>query len=269
MPADTSDTIIPDPQTVRDDVPVTIRDGCHTPRGDTGLRPCVYGHRDGEFVVAVSGDSHAAHWVPALQVVAEANHWRLVTYTKSACPFVSILVALEGRPYHDCLDWNRALRATLTGPDRPDLLVVSSSAYLPVRDGEQVTGGRARELLADGLRQAWGEVAAAGVPVVVIRDIPYPSIDVGECVSMHRHALTRCAVDRSRALSTSGGQAQEQAARNLRGVRLVDLNDAICPAARCAPVIGGVLVYRDSNHLTATYARTLAPRLRAALKGFG
>jgi hypothetical protein len=30
-------------------------------------------------------------------------------------------------------------------------------------------------------------------------------------------------------------------------------------------VIGGALVYRDSNHLTATYARTLTPRLRTAL----
>jgi hypothetical protein len=46
---------------------------------------------------------------------------------------------------------------------------------------------------------------------------------------------------------------------------LVDLDDAVCPTALCAPVIGGVLVYRDINHLTKTYVLTLAPRLSAAL----
>jgi serine/threonine protein kinase len=33
----------------------------------------------------------------------------------------------------------------------------------------------------------------------------------------------------------------------------------------CPPVIGNVLAYRDSNHLTTTYARTVAPLLDAAL----
>ncbi|WP_460915618.1 SGNH hydrolase domain-containing protein [Plantactinospora veratri] len=48
-------------------------------------------------------------------------------------------------------------------------------------------------------------------------------------------------------------------------VGLIDLTPAICPGRRCAPVIGGVLVYRDNQHLTASYAATLAPRLRSAL----
>lgn len=39
----------------------------------------------------------------------------------------------------------------------------------------------------------------------------------------------------------------------LTGVTLIDLTDAICPTDPCAPVIGGVLVYRDDHHLTATY----------------
>ena len=49
------------------------------------------------------------------------------------------------------------------------------------------------------------------------------------------------------------------------GVTMVDLDDAICPTTSCAPVIGGVLVYRDLTHLTKTYVLTLAPRLAAAL----
>jgi hypothetical protein len=32
-----------------------------------------------------------------------------------------------------------------------------------------------------------------------------------------------------------------------------------CDARRCPSVIGGVMVYRDHTHLTATYVATLAP----------
>jgi len=32
------------------------------------------------------------------------------------------------------------------------------------------------------------------------------------------------------------------------------------------PVINGMVVYRDSNHVTATYVRWLAPKLEEALK---
>ena len=41
---------------------------------------------------------------------------------------------------------------------------------------------------------------------------------------------------------------------------------AVCPADPCAAVIGGVLVYRDDHHVTATYARTLTPWLAAELE---
>jgi hypothetical protein len=51
----------------------------------------------------------------------------------------------------------------------------------------------------------------------------------------------------------------------MKNVRVIDLDDAICPTDKCAAVIGGVIVYRDSNHLTATYVQSLAPRLNAAL----
>lgn len=34
----------------------------------------------------------------------------------------------------------------------------------------------------------------------------------------------------------------------------------------CPAVIGGVLVYRDRHHMTATYARSLAPILEQKLK---
>ena len=36
-------------------------------------------------------------------------------------------------------------------------------------------------------------------------------------------------------------------------------------ARRCPLVVGDLLVYRDTNHLTTAYAETLAPLLASAL----
>jgi hypothetical protein len=40
-------------------------------------------------------------------------------------------------------------------------------------------------------------------------------------------------------------------------VRLVDLTRFVCGPRRCFPVIGGMLVYQDTNHVTVAFNRTL------------
>ncbi|MEE6263570.1 acyltransferase family protein [Plantactinospora sonchi] len=263
-PVDRVDAVTPDPLAARDDTPTVYAEGCHLDARKSTVRSCVYGVRDADFTVAVAGDSHAAQWVPALQALALSRGWRLVTYTKSGCPFVDLPVELDGQHYRSCTEWNTTLRATLTGPQRPDLLVTSGWLYQPWRDDGPVAGPEGVAALADGLHRTWAGMVAAGVPTVVLRDTPHPDLDVAECVSAHPERLTRCAVPRSAAL-TGSGVVQERAVAGLADVPLIDLNDAICPTDRCAPVIGGVLVYRDADHLTATYALSLAPRLGAAL----
>ena len=46
---------------------------------------------------------------------------------------------------------------------------------------------------------------------------------------------------------------------------VVDLTDYLCPDGTCSPVIGNIVVYLDHDHITATYARTLALLLREQL----
>jgi hypothetical protein len=261
---DRVDAIHPDPVAARKDIPAVYADGCVVDRSDSEVRTCRYGDPRAAFTVALVGDSHAAQWLPAVERVAQVNAWRVVTYVKAACPLVGVTVALSGRPYPSCADWNARVLARLTGGDRPDLVVTSSSYYQPIRDGATLAGDAARATLADGFRRAWSALAATGVPVVVLRGTPQPGIDIAECVARHPAELTRCAVARGAALAGIG-PAQAQAATGLARVSLVDLNDAICPGDPCAAVIGGILVYRDNNHVTATYIRSLAPRLRAAL----
>jgi hypothetical protein len=39
----------------------------------------------------------------------------------------------------------------------------------------------------------------------------------------------------------------------------------MCDSRYCYPVIGGVLVHKDVDHITAAYGATMAPYLRRAL----
>ena len=66
--------------------------------------------KDGRFTVALVGDSHAAHWFPALERLAKHKGWRIVTFVKVSCPFIDMRVrnlALK-REYRECAAFNEA-----------------------------------------------------------------------------------------------------------------------------------------------------------------
>ncbi len=45
----------------------------------------------------------------------------------------------------------------------------------------------------------------------------------------------------------------------------VDLTDAFCGPERCEAVEGNVLIYRDTDHLSSSYARALQLHVRDAI----
>jgi peptidoglycan/LPS O-acetylase OafA/YrhL len=237
------------------DNPVVYDQGCHQTANGTEAKSCVFGSEEGEFKIAIVGDSHAAQWVPALTEVADKHGWRMESFTKSACAFTRATLTFEGGAYDTCTQWNQAVTEALTGEQRPDFVLFTSSDY------EARTPGPSS---SEGLAQAWSALRAANVPFAVLADTPRPGINVPECVSANPDSLSKCAVDRLKA-EQNGTPDLMYAAEAVGGVPVIDLNRMICPESRCAPIIGDVLVYRDTNHLTATYAESLAGALEAEL----
>ena len=58
---------------------------------------------------------------------------------------------------------------------------------------------------------------------------------------------------------------RERAATRATRDLLVDMTTAVCPSDPCPAVVNRKIVYRDGHHLTATFARSLAPALDRAL----
>lgn len=256
-----SPTVVSAPQ----DNPKNYSMGCHQEFHETSFEACVFGDPDSDYVVALVGDSHAAQWLPALAPIAKAQGWRLETYTKSSCPLIGTAIAKGGQTfYSECYEWNQKAVEYLTGPDAPDHVIVSSSLYGTAIPGDsQVRTGS----VSEGYTMVWNELKGAGVPVTVLLDTPHPQINVPECVAENGDRLSECAVPREEAMR-NGAQQQLSAAQAV-GAPTLDLTDSICPHDQCAAIVGNVLVYRDTNHLTATYSRSLTSDLEATLREQG
>jgi hypothetical protein len=222
----------------------------------------VYGDKGGAITVALVGDSHAAHWFPAIELLAKQRGWRLVPLTKFSCVFVDmrILSPRLKREYTECEAWRERVVDRLVEL-RPDLVIVAMDQELPVvldRDDDPELQGAAMARL---IKRIPGKIA-------IIVDTPRSDHDVPACLAAHRLAIERCTTTRSAAFGWRYRRREAEAAR-LTGATLVDLAAVTCPTDPCPPVIGSMLVYRDHHHLTATFARSLVEELAAALPVVG
>ena len=261
LPVDRVDWFVPDPLDAPKDAPTK---GCQQVENPVEPVTCTFGDPRGRTTVVLVGDSKAMQWAPALDIIGKRRAWRIVTYAKSGCAFADAMILYQDRPYPSCHAWGKEVLARLLA-DKPNLVLTSHGRPVALVDGKVVEGAQGVAAMAVGLERYWQALRSAGISVAVLSDTPYPpkSLRVHECVAENPHHLTACTFKRT---SMRGGSAaQLEAVGKTPAAHWIDLNDAICPTDRCAPVIGNVLVYRQGSHITATYIKTLAPRLEAAL----
>ena len=235
-----------------------IADGCFSSLKGSTPRGCTFGNPGGSFTVALVGDSHASHWFPAVEQIANQRGWRLLTFTKASCVFVDLPIfsPLLKREYTECEAWRPLVIQRLIA-EQPDLVIVSSDRWLPPVNKIDEDPTRQGQAMARLLLQIPGRIA-------ILADTPASNFDVPVCLSRHLDDITRCATSR---LAAFGRQhlVRERTAAQAANATLVDLSDAVCPGDPCQPVIGDMIVYRDDHHLTATFAASLAGLLEAAL----
>lgn len=210
---------------------------------------CVYGDKTSRVVVALVGDSHASHLFPAVERIAKAHHWKLVVMVKVSCGFADMRIrnSFLGREYTECAAWNRnvvqrlaILKPTLT------LVAMSRQALHEVRSLDRSNSAKG---LAVGriIKKLPGQVA-------VIVDSPLARINVPACVAYR--GAGRCAIPKSTAFSQALGAIEKSAAAS-SSASLIDLTGATCAAWPCPVMVNGITVFRDSEHFTATFSRTV------------
>lgn len=250
-------------EAVDDIPPVPEEEGCQVDQVSSEPIRCAYGDPEGDITIVVVGDSKILQWQTVLSDIADEQGWRVISYTKSACAFSSGMQLAKGEPYTSCADWNTKVDEIVRDLD-PDLVLTTNRVNKALEDPNDKES-RTSQAMVDAVAQRWEELSAAGIPVVAILDNPSPGITVYECVAEHMDDLAACTFDRETGIEASSAPGHQKAAARVPGTRLIDIRDSICPESACVPVIGNVLVYRQSSHITDTYAKSLKPVLEAEL----
>jgi len=239
---------------------------------ENATAPCVFGNTRSRTIVVLMGDSHAEHWLPAVDRIGRDRRWKVVAMVKPACPVADVEELVNSRlkrHYVECTQWRRAMLRRIVAM-RPQLVILSSYDRYVAADGERSQYGVTPAAWRDGLRRTYQTLSRAGINTVVIRDVPYAGFDVPACLSRRASGAPfndkPCEYDRAGSLVRDAVEAQNAAARGMPRLALVDMNDRICPAARCSVVQRGRIVYRDGDHLTATFSEREAPVLAARMQ---
>ena len=249
LPAD----LTPSLTSARDDEERLRGDGCLAFERVTTPPDCEYGVKGSAITIALVGDSHASHWFPAIEAVALERGWRLLTFVKVSCSFTSLVqrnLALK-REYRECATFNEATVARLNQIKPALTIIVNRRTFRPI-DGD-VTSALAGAALGEMVARLPGATA-------ILVDTPDPGRDVPACLSKHPDDVRACLFTQDDADNREIGIA-ERVAAEVSGALLIDLTGEICAAWPCSPIDESVLIYRDEDHMTETFSRSLAAPL--------
>lgn len=231
-------------------------DGCRPKPERVEPVMCVYGNPDSDHTVALVGDSHAMQWGPPLIRLAERRGWRLVTFLRAGCPVADVKFE------RNCDEW-RDLAFEAIKAERPGHIIVSTSIArrytLSVR-GRPLTRRGSESRLAKGMTRTLRRLAGLpslvrhGPRVKLIRDQITAPFLPPRCLAENEEKPWVCRWVRKRKFGPGFDVAGAKRAGLLP---TIDPLEALCSPRWCYSAKGNLVIYRDSDHLTATFARTL------------
>ncbi|WP_201830591.1 acyltransferase family protein [Microvirga zambiensis] len=239
----------PQPAMARKDVPAAYASKCHQNQSRTEVLSCDYGDPKSKLKIVMLGDSHATHWFPTFEEMARRQSVFFRGVAKSACLFSleAVYSPTLKRPYSECAEWSKNVLAWLAR-ERPDVVLISQSPAYPAS-------------VVEGMGNAWQRLLDIGLNVQAVASTPWLQFEPGKCFATNENWQGACIPDRA---SVFRPDLTLAAAQRLK-VPSLDFSEHFCRATSCPTIIGGVFVYRDSHHMTATFARTLVESMESKL----
>ncbi|NYF08959.1 peptidoglycan/LPS O-acetylase OafA/YrhL [Leifsonia sp. AK011] len=237
------------------------RDWCLTEL-DEDWRSCEFGAPAGGETWALVGDSHAASMVAAFNEYFAQHGVTIVTYLRNGCSGLNVGFPGEGATTQEdetelaCREWSQRVRDEIAGRDDISTVVYLNRATIYVQESRS----EKYHLTPEEVEQTWQEALDSGKRVISIKNFPKSTGEnVPECLSARVGETAPCSVPRDVALPP---EPQDVARAAMSGeISVIDLTDAFCDDSTCYALIGDVVVYADTNHISQTYSRTLMPYL--------
>ena len=237
-----------------DDKAKIYDDGCVNIGVDPEVHDCRYGVTGSGFTMVLYGDSHAAHWFPALEAIADDRDLNFVVLTKGGCPTanVGIPTAILSQ---QCPIWRDAAIERMNEL-QPDLIVMTASHDYP----------NSSEEWSAGMAETVDRVLPTTSRLVLLGDNPNAKDLPSNCLSRNLFSASACSNTREAAMSTDRIDI-EYAIATTRSMEFIDTTDWFCTDSTCPMMIGDILLYRDATHLSTTASEFIRPILEVALFG--
>jgi peptidoglycan/LPS O-acetylase OafA/YrhL len=231
--------------------------------------------------IVLVGDSHAEMWSEAVIAAGNQLDYDVSVSVMAGCPMiVGTMRTRDGVPDVECREFvERTVDRLVTL--RPALVVVSGAATGVTRGsadawldagGSWVDGSEAvTAIWQEGTAAFVGRMSAAGIPVVVVHDVPYQRTACPRVLALAD--ADRCARGMTRAEAEEqqrrGRVAEQRAVEAMSTAMVLDPVPWLCEGDECALIRDGVWMYRDDDHLSVQGAEALAPRWKEFLTANG
>lgn len=252
------------------DMPKPYKDRCHVQQNLTAsTSSCLYGNLSSKTTIVLFGDSHALSWFPAIEKLAIAKKWRLLSLTMSSCWPASIPAwnSTTNSLMSNCSIWRQGALAQIAKV-KPYITFVTGTRGFSTIDsqGSVLTGDDKTNLWKSGMAQTLNSIKKASRNTIFISDTPISTSIIPDCLMTSPDSYENCATPVSSAIDSSWLTVERDLANSVK-VEWVNPTEWICNTDPCSPISDDVLIYRDSGHLTATFAVQLEKPLWAEISG--
>jgi len=241
----------------RSDLPEIYRQGCDLDYSEFKPKICKYGDDELPNKVVLLGDSIGAQWFSAVHLIFSDKSWQIHVITKSACGIVDAPYYNEkaGGRYHACEQW-RKLALDYVAALSPDVVLIGSAS------GYELT----EEEWEQGTLRMLDRLSGATRNIYVLPGTPRLGVDGPGCVSRHARGGTpvpkSCPSPLFDEKSERVRESLQRAVNRVGNAKLVRVDDLVCPDRDCRGVNKhGVVVFRDSQHLTDSFVRSVSDQL--------
>lgn len=221
---------------------------------------CRLGDPSSAKTIVIIGDSHAQMWMPTLLTMATSDGWTVIPLVKSGCNPVSWTgQGFRGTP-RDIVRYCHAWYAWAVSQAKglhPDVTLIAGCcpAPFPYRDSTNET--RAFTSLARTMKRF-------STSVVLVADDDGITKQPVDCLLAPRATMRTCTTRPAANIFAFNDNLARLA--RVQKFGFLKTRGWFCYQFQCPMVVAGTIVYRDTGHITKTYALKLSAPFRTAFR---
>lgn len=234
---------------------------CYASSGEDTADVCFYGDTDSETTIALIGDSHAAMWLPALNIIGKENNFRVALFAKMACGAYSVDQGNGGTEFPTC-DRFREFTKEKVAELEPEAVMLGARGQLRMADHPDAT---VDEQWRDAVAEAMVDYQALSDRVIALGDVPArDDVAPQDCIDSPSSNQADCVVSGESTEQHSNTITREEV--EAAGAFYLDTEKFVCSDDGCPLFAGELPLYEDESHLNRLWVEHLAPAIGRELE---